>query len=136
MAGFATPPASRQAIAASQPLSPMQSKTRSIACWPARASRLSLYSSRITARGLNLDMYDISNTDLKERMGILNAYYFPDRRYEALYQRISPVNSFRVVLSKYFGAGLDLLPDKSFYSTWPEPYRFYEVTRGVQSPDL
>jgi hypothetical protein len=84
---------------------------------------------------LKLDMHDVNNTDLKERMSILNAYYFPDRKYERLYQKISPVNSFRVVLNTYFGGDLELLPDRSFFSTWPEPYKFIDVTHSVRSPD-
>ncbi len=84
---------------------------------------------------LNLDAHDVANTDLKERMSILNAYYFPGRRYQALYQRITPVNSFRIVLNTYFGASLDLLPDRSFFSTWTEPYMFHDVTAAVRSPE-
>jgi hypothetical protein len=82
---------------------------------------------------LNLDMHDIRNTDLKERMSILNAYYFPGRRYASLYQQVTPVNSFRIVLNEYFGAKLGLLPDRSFFSTWPEPYLFHDVTDAVAS---
>src|SRR5262249_36637362 len=52
---------------------------------------------------LNLDLESLQNTDLHERMSILNAYYFPDGRYEGLYDSISPVNSFRVMLNSYFG---------------------------------
>ncbi len=52
---------------------------------------------------LNLDPHDIRNTNLKERMAILNAYYFPGRRYDALYQQVTPVNSFRILLNAYFG---------------------------------
>ena len=84
---------------------------------------------------LKLDMTDIHNTDLKERMSILNAYYFPGQKYGGLYGRISPVNSFRVVLNSYFGAKLPLLPDRSFFSTWPEPYHFIDVTEAVRTPD-
>ena len=84
---------------------------------------------------LKLDMTDIRNTDLKERMSILNAYYFPGQKYEGLYESISPVNSFRVVLNAYFGAKLPLLPDRSFFSTWPEPYQFIDVTETVRTPD-
>ena len=77
---------------------------------------------------LNLDMFDVNHTDLRERMRILNAYYFPGGKYKALYSEISPVNSFRVVLNTLFGAHLELLPDRSFYSTWGEPYQFIDVT--------
>jgi hypothetical protein len=84
---------------------------------------------------LKLDANNIANTDLRERMTILNAYYFPGKRYESLYSRISPVNSFRVLLNEYFGATLRLLPDRSFFSTWTDPYRFIDVTQTVRTPD-
>lgn len=84
---------------------------------------------------LELDMTDVANTDLKERMSILNAYYFPGQNYQGLYERISPVNSFRVVLNTYFGAKQELLPDRSYFSTWSEPYRFIDVTDSVRLPD-
>jgi len=84
---------------------------------------------------LGLHVVDVNRTDHKERMSILNAYYFPGRRYQGLYDRISPVNSFRVVLNTFFGAHLELLPDRSYYSSWPEPYKFHDVTALVRSPD-
>jgi hypothetical protein len=84
---------------------------------------------------LFLDQQDVHHTDLHERMSILNAYYFPGRRYEGLYDRITPVNSFRVVLNTFFGAQLELLPDKSYFSTWGDPYKFIDVTEEVRSPD-
>ena len=68
-------------------------------------------------------------------MSILNAYYFPGRNYGGLYERISPVNSFRVVLNTFFGAGLDLLPDKNFFSTWSDPYTFIDVSDAVRSAE-
>jgi hypothetical protein len=82
---------------------------------------------------LNLDLESVQNTDLHERMSILNAYYFPGGRYEGLYDSISPVNSFRVMLNTYFGAHLPLLPDRSYYSTSSDPFRFIDVTDAVRS---
>jgi hypothetical protein len=60
------------------------------------------------------------------RMGILNAYYLPEAQ-DSLYDSISPVNTFRVVLNAYFGQTLPLLPDASFYSTYQSPYDFQEI---------
>jgi hypothetical protein len=82
---------------------------------------------------LNLDLESLQNTDLHERMSVLNAYYFPGGRYEWLYDSISPVNSFRVMLNTYFGAHLPLLPDRSYFSTSSDPYRFIDVTDAVRS---
>lgn len=47
----------------------------------------------------------------------LNAIYFPDHNYEMLYNSISPVNTFRIVLNKYFNAQLPLLKDTSILVT-------------------
>lgn len=45
----------------------------------------------------------------------LNAYYFSDRDYSNLYNGISPVNSFRVILNKYFCQSMPLLKDSSIF---------------------
>jgi|GEM_PF-4450924 len=51
------------------------------------------------------------------RQAILNAYYFPDQSTAQLSPNISPVNSFRVVLNHFFEKKLDLLHNKSTYTT-------------------
>jgi len=56
---------------------------------------------------------------LEETSTILNAYYFPDKNYKSLYQKISPVNTFRIVLNKYFNANLSLLPDTNYHVFYP-----------------
>jgi hypothetical protein len=71
-------------------------------------------------------------TNLNERFGILNAYYLPDGGEADLYPTITPVNSFRVVLNRLFDAGLELLPDKNYFTTWKRPYEFIDVTEQVQ----
>lgn len=43
----------------------------------------------------------------------LNCYYFFDRNYTHLYNGISPVNTFRIVLNQYFSQHLPILPDSS-----------------------
>ena len=45
----------------------------------------------------------------------LNAYYFSDGDYSRLYNGISPVNSFRVVLNKYFCQSLPMRKDSSVH---------------------
>jgi Sulfatase len=82
--------------------------------------------------GMGLHTNSLENTDLDERMSILNAYYLPDGGNSALYETITPVNSFRIVLNKYFGAHLELLDDRSFYSTWPQPLNFTDVTKRLR----
>ena len=43
---------------------------------------------------------------------ILNAYYFPGKGYNLLYETITPVNSFRLVFNLYFDTNYDLLKDE------------------------
>ena len=69
-----------------------------------------------------------SEEGLKERSGILYAIYFPDRNYQQLYNSITPVNTFRIIFNKYFGENLELLPDKTFYTSYEKIYKFKDVT--------
>lgn len=65
----------------------------------------------------------------KERMRILNAYRVSDRMRSSLYQTITPVNTFRVVLNDLFGTDLPLQKDESFIAIPPsEWYQFQNVT--------
>ncbi|MHA2429196.1 MAG: sulfatase-like hydrolase/transferase, partial [Candidatus Hermodarchaeia archaeon] len=70
-------------------------------------------------------------TNLKERYGILNAYYFPDGNYDELYPSITPVNSFRLVLNSQFGTDIELLQDESYFAPWMRPYDFVRVTDRI-----
>jgi hypothetical protein len=45
---------------------------------------------------------------------ILNAYYLPEKARQHLYPTITPINSFRLLLSDVFGANYPLLPDVSY----------------------
>jgi hypothetical protein len=65
----------------------------------------------------------------KERFSILNAYYLPAK--SGVYPEITPVNTFRIVLNYYFGAGLPLLKDESFFSERDHPYRLQNVTARI-----
>ena len=64
----------------------------------------------------------------KECFSILNAYYLPDYDYSQLYDSISPVNTFRVILNHYFGTEFELLKDESYFSTRKQSYNFINVT--------
>ncbi len=78
--------------------------------------------------GSQLDWDSAENTNLRERLSILNAYLLPGEDPVELYDEITPVNSFRLVLNRYFGTDLELLEDRSYFSTWRRPYRFLDVT--------
>jgi len=62
--------------------------------------------------------------DSDNRMNILNAYYLPGNGETRLYESISPVNSFRLILSEYFGYDYELLEDLSYFSTVEDFFDF------------
>jgi hypothetical protein len=63
---------------------------------------------------------------IERRMKNLNAYYFPDND-EGLYPTITPVNTFRLILNKYFGQNYPMLEDRAFFSEYDIPYNYVEV---------
>jgi hypothetical protein len=65
--------------------------------------------------------------------GILNAYYLPEDGEKLLYDSISPVNSFRVVFNYYFNTNYEILEDRSFYSTYEDPFGFIDVTDKLKT---
>ncbi|SIO45726.1 hypothetical protein SAMN05444166_4890 [Singulisphaera sp. GP187] len=74
---------------------------------------------------------DVDKTDLHERMGIINCFYFPDKNYEGLTDRTTPVNSFRIVLNHVFGASLPLREPRNYFSTSKDPLDFIDVTKRL-----
>jgi hypothetical protein len=72
---------------------------------------------------------------LRERSGILNAYYLPGDGAKRLHPHISPVNSFRVVFNEYLGTRLPILPDRTIgHLSDRQPYAFADVTDVVTRP--
>ena len=72
--------------------------------------------------------------ELDTKSGILNADHFPDADYSELYPHVTPVNSFRLLFNKYFGAGYSLLPDRiKFFPDESNFYDFFDVTEKVRS---
>ena len=65
-----------------------------------------------------------NSTSERIRFGILNALHLPNGGAERLYDSISPVNTFRVVLNHYFGAQYDLLEDRHYWADPASPYEW------------
>jgi len=86
--------------------------------------------------GSLLNNHDAEDTNMGERLSILNAYLIPGEAgidASAIYDSITPVNTFRIIMNGLFGEELPLLPDRSYYSTGDRPYDFVDVTeRAVQ----
>lgn len=84
---------------------------------------------------LHWEHANLARSDPRERFSILNAYYFPDRHYGRLYPEINPVNTFRIIFTQYFAAEEPLLEERSYASSWSQPYRFVDVTETVREVD-
>jgi hypothetical protein len=69
---------------------------------------------------------------LQQKFEILNAYFLPGQGGPSPYPSITPVNTFRLVLNRYFDAGLPLLPDRNYvFSSLKLLYTFQDVTASV-----
>lgn len=76
---------------------------------------------------------NMEKSNLKERFAILNAYYFPDDAEKLLYESISPVNSFRVIMNHYFNTDYPILLDKSYFENSKDPYSLTDITDRLMS---
>lgn len=58
---------------------------------------------------------------------ILNSYYVPDSIREKLYQSITPVNSFRIILNELLGKNYPILPDHIYESGYQTRFDITEI---------
>ena len=70
--------------------------------------------------------------NIKRKMKILNSYYLPNNGTSRLYDSITPVNSFRVILNHYFNENYELLEDKMYYSNSQTELNFTDVTKFLE----
>jgi hypothetical protein len=82
------------------------------------------------------DFKSLKDTDFKECMAILNAYYVPQPVRGKLYPGITPVNSFRLIFTTLYGGNFPPLPDRSYYATWDAPTDFTDVTDLARQADF
>lgn len=77
---------------------------------------------------------------VQERVPILNAYLVPETLRESLYSTITPVNTFRLLLSECFGVNYEPLPDRHFTVRESGHPVILEITDkihdGVPKPEL
>lgn len=60
----------------------------------------------------------------RDKISILNAYYFPGVSGEIFYAEVSPVNTFRMLFNQYFGGQYVLLEDIAYYSPMDEEEKY------------
>jgi hypothetical protein len=87
------------------------------------------YPARYNADTTTFDWAGASDAELAMKYGILDALYLPGVADPGLYPSITPVNSFRLILSAYFGTDTPPLPDRIFTSkSKHRPYDLTDVT--------
>ena len=80
------------------------------------------------------DVDAVTPDRIAERADIFAAYYLPGADAKIVYDSITPVNVFRMVLRQYFQADLPPLPDRTYWSSGAELFRFTRVRDGRPSP--
>lgn len=83
---------------------------------------------------LTLDWTSAERTDLSEPFSILNAYLVPEQVRPHIPEAITPVNSFRLLLTHLFRADFKPLPDRTYFSTLRRPLDFQDVTDRLPAP--
>ena len=86
--------------------------------------------------GGGLRWTNINDESIIERTSIFNAYYLPNVNSEIIYEGITPVNSFRIVLNNYLNGDYELLEDKVYFSTYQDMLNFRDVTKITLKPDF
>ena len=80
--------------------------------WPKRYVRDEI---RYLGRDVtDVDWLSVSPAELREKMGILNAVYLPERSGIDFPPEASPVNNFRLILREYFGLDIGLLENRAY----------------------
>jgi hypothetical protein len=80
------------------------------------------------------DLGDVTPDRVAERTDVFAAYYLPGTDPNIVYDSITPVNVFRMVFRAYFGAPLDPLPDRTYWSSAARPYQFTQVRGPPAKP--
>jgi hypothetical protein len=81
------------------------------------------------------DVDHVSPDRVTERADVFAAYYLPGADGGIIYDSITPVNVFRAVFREYFQADLPPLPDKTYWSSGAQLFKFTRVNRGHRWQD-
>jgi hypothetical protein len=94
------------------------------------------YPPRYEANQDGFAWLDATPAEVQEKFGILNAVRLPglgpaEMSQRGFHDRISPVNTFRLIFTEYFGADLPLLEDRTYLS--PDKRHLYQFSRYSRS---
>jgi hypothetical protein len=90
------------------------------------------YPSRYETDTSGFDWASATDDEVAVKFGILSALYLPGAEGAApLPSTLSPVNTFREVLRRYYGVAVENLPDRSYASPYLRPYDLDDVTDRI-----
>ena len=72
---------------------------------------------------------------LRKRAGILNAVRAPELNGSKMYQRMTPVNTFRTIFNEYFKTGLKMKKDKVYFRENPPEHNFFQLENKTLHPE-
>ena len=68
-----------------------------------------------------MNLHEYQAKELLKKSGYafetFSSFYFPDGDYQNLNDSIQPVNTFRIILNKFFGSNYPMLGDSMIYVT-------------------
>ncbi|MFA6511990.1 MAG: sulfatase-like hydrolase/transferase [Patescibacteria group bacterium] len=80
------------------------------------------------------DWDQATDEELRSKVGILSAVYFPGIDPAVIPQDLSPVNDFRLLLNAYFGTAFEILPNHSYrHKKLRYPYDLDDISAIVQN---
>jgi len=80
----------------------------------AKTSRPIIIIQSDHGKGMKKFPEDTDIETLEAHFNIFNTFYFPDEDYSLSYDTITSVNTFRVIMKKYFAPSFELKQDKAF----------------------
>ena len=90
------------------------------------------YPDRYNRDQNGFDWATATPEELETKYGVLIAMYLPGdppADAPAVYPNMTLINTFPIVLDRYFDAGIPLLPDRSYTSAaWVKPYDLTDIT--------
>ena len=90
------------------------------------------YPDRYSKDEVGFDWAKATDAELETKYGVLAAMYLPGDAPAGtpeMYPDMTLINTWPIVLDRYFDAGIPLLPDKSYTSrSWVRPYDLTDIT--------
>ena len=65
-------------------------------------------------------------------MSIFSAIYLPNTDSAVIYDGITPVNYFRLILNTQLNGNYELLEDRMYFSSYQDMLNFTDVTSSLQ----